>query len=105
MLDVSAFKHRRINYSKYFGEEKNRINGIENFWNQANRHLCRFNGIQTAPFLLFLKECEWRFNAPQPKITARYYRAVIFKYLFLGRLVGVEPTTSAATERRSATEL
>jgi hypothetical protein len=28
-----------------------------------------------------------------------------FNYLYLGRLVGVEPTTSAATERRSATEL
>jgi len=43
-LDVSEFKHLRINHSKKFAEEKNHINGIENFWNQAKRHLRRFNG-------------------------------------------------------------
>jgi transposase len=43
------------------------INGIENFWNQAKRHLRRFNGIPAAHFPLFLKECEWRFNTPQAK--------------------------------------
>jgi len=67
VLDVSAFKHSRINHSKCFGEERNHINGIENFWNQAKRHLRRFNGIQASHFPLFLKECEWRFNNPQPK--------------------------------------
>ena len=41
-----------------------RINGIENFWNQAKRHLRRFNGIPKAHFPLYLKECEWRFNNP-----------------------------------------
>jgi len=67
VLDVSDFKHQRINHSKRFGEEKNHINGIENFWNQAKRHMRRFNGIQTTHFPLFLKECEWRFNTPQAK--------------------------------------
>ena len=38
-----------------------RINGIENFWNQAKRHLRRFNGVPKQSHL-FLKECEWRFN-------------------------------------------
>ena len=33
-LDVSEFKHLRINHSKKFAQEKNHINGIENFWNQ-----------------------------------------------------------------------
>ncbi|MBK2345311.1 transposase, partial [Francisella tularensis subsp. novicida] len=40
----------------------NHINGIENFWNQAKRHLRKFNGIPREHFHLFLKECEWRFN-------------------------------------------
>jgi len=39
VLDVSAFKHCRINHSELFADRKNHINGIENFWNQAKRHL------------------------------------------------------------------
>ena len=66
-LDVSAFRHSRINHSKLFSDQKNHINGIENFWNQAKRHLRRFNGVPATHFPLFLKECEWRFNTPQPK--------------------------------------
>ncbi|MDR3232914.1 MAG: transposase, partial [Planctomycetaceae bacterium] len=61
------FKHRRINHSKDFAEGKNHINGIENFWNQAKRHLRRFNGIPKNKFHLFLKECEFRFNYGPPK--------------------------------------
>ena len=30
-LDVSEFKHYRINYSKLFAQKQNHINGIENF--------------------------------------------------------------------------
>jgi transposase len=66
-LDVAGFRHRRINHSKRFGKGKNHINGIENFWNQAKRHLRKFNGVPQAHFPLFLKECEWRFNTPNPK--------------------------------------
>jgi transposase len=61
-LDVSEFHHRRINHSELFAESQNHINGIENFWNQAKRHLRRFNGIKPENFHWFLKECEWRFN-------------------------------------------
>ena len=61
-LDVSDFHHRRINHSKLFADRQNHINGIENFWNQAKRHLRRFNGIKPVNFYWFLKECEWRFN-------------------------------------------
>ena len=61
-LDVSAFHHHRINHSELFAERGNHINGIENFWNQAKRHLRRFNGIKPENFYWFLKECEWRFN-------------------------------------------
>lgn len=61
-LDVSAFHHMRINHSKLFADRQNHINGIENFWNQAKRHLRKFNGIKEDHFYWFLKECEWRFN-------------------------------------------
>jgi len=66
-LDVSEFKHCRINHSKLFSEKNNHINGIENFWNQAKRHMRKFNGVPKKNFRLFLKECEWRFNFPSPK--------------------------------------
>ena len=67
VLDVSEFKHYRINHSQLFADKKNHINGIENFWNQAKRHLRKFNGVPRQNFGLFLKECEWRFNNPNPQ--------------------------------------
>ncbi len=70
-LDVSEFKHYRINHSKLFANKHNHINGIENFWNQAKRHLRKFNGIPREHFHLFLKECEWRFNNSNPKIQQK----------------------------------
>ena len=66
-LDVSEFKHYRINHSKLFANKHNHINGIENFWNQAKRHMRKFNGVPREHFNLFLKECEWRFNKGSPK--------------------------------------
>jgi len=66
-LDVSDFHHQRINHSKLFANKQNHINGIENFWNQAKRHLRRFNGIKSDNFYWFLKECEWRFNGGNHK--------------------------------------
>ena len=67
VLDVSDFHHVRVNHSKLFAEGRNHINGIENFWNQAKRHLRKFNGVPKEHFGLYLKECEWRFNTPDPK--------------------------------------
>ena len=68
VLDVSEFHHRRVNHSKTFVSKRgHHINGIENFWNQAKRHLRRFNGIQKDSFYWFLKECEWRFNGGSHK--------------------------------------
>lgn len=65
-LDVSEFKHYRINHSHLFAQKQNHINGIENFWNQAKRHMRKFNGVPRQHFNLFLKECEWRFNIGSP---------------------------------------
>lgn len=62
VLDVSEFYHVRVNHSELFADDANHINGIENFWNQAKRHLRRYNGIPQQHFRLFIKECEWRFN-------------------------------------------
>ena len=76
VLDVSEFKHYRINHSHLFAKQKNHINGIENFWNQAKRVLRKYNGIPRKNFFLFLKECEFRFNhgspAEQIKILRRW---------------------------------
>jgi transposase len=70
-LDVSDFHHRRINHSQLFAAGRNHINGIENFWNQAKRHMRKFNGIKKDNFYWFLKECEWRFNGGNHKILLK----------------------------------
>ena len=62
-LNVEGYHHVRVNHSETFAASKrNHINGIENFWNQAKRHLRKFNGIPKETFPLYLEECEWRFN-------------------------------------------
>ena len=73
VLDVSDFHHVRVNHSYLFAEGRNHINGIENFWNQAKRHLRRFNGIPREHFGLFLKECEWRFNNSDPRTQLKQF--------------------------------
>ena len=68
ILDVSGFRHRRVDHSKTFVSKRgHHINGIENFWNQAKRVLRKYNGIPRKHFYLFLKECEFRFNYGTPK--------------------------------------
>ena len=63
-LSAEGYHHVRINHDTALAEPSGRhINGIENFWNQAKRHMRRFNGVPKESFYLFLKECEWRFNA------------------------------------------
>ena len=80
-LDVSDFRHYRINHSELFADRHNHINGIENFWNQAKRHLRRFNGIPKEHFSLFLKECEWRFNNSDPKEQLKQIKQLVRKCL------------------------
>jgi transposase len=81
VLDVSGFKHYRINHSKLFADRHNHINGIENFWNQAKRHMRKFNGIPRQNFGLFLKECEWRFNNPNPQSQLKQLKQWVDKNL------------------------
>ena len=77
VLDVSDFKHLRINHTQLFADKRNHINGIENFWNQAKRHLRKFNGVPKEHFPLSLKECEWRFNNPKPQDKLRYMKQLV----------------------------
>jgi len=58
----------------------NHINGIENFWNQAKRHMRKFNGVSKEHFYYFLKECEWRFNNPSPKDQLALLKQWVRKY-------------------------
>jgi transposase len=81
VLDVSDFKHYRINHSKLFSDKKNHINGIENFWNQAKRHMRKFNGVPKETFGLFLKECAWRFNNPDPQSQLKQLKLWVLAYL------------------------
>jgi len=81
VLDVSDFHHYRINHTQLFADRENHINGIENFWNQAKRHLRKFNGIPKAHFHLFLKECEWRFKNPSPKTQLQQLKQWVRAYL------------------------
>ena len=80
-LDVTDFHHMRINHSKLFADRENHINGIENFWNQAKRHLRRYNGIPRQNFHLFIKECEWRFNYGPPDRLLKTLRAWLKPYV------------------------
>jgi transposase len=79
-LDVSEFTHFRINHSKQFVDKHNHINGIENFWNQAKRHMRKYNGITKQNFELFLKECEWRFNEGSPKELLKDLKSTLKQY-------------------------
>jgi transposase len=76
VLDVSDFKHFRINHSKLFADKANYFNGIESFWSQAKRHMRKFNGVPKEHFGLFLKECEWRFNNSDPVSSIKAIKTV-----------------------------
>ena len=81
VLDVSTFRHYRINHKKHFAQGRNHINGIENFWSQAKRRMRKFNGIPKGPFSLYRKECEWRFNNPRFTNQFRLLRRYVKRYM------------------------
>ena len=69
MLDVSEFKHKRVDHSQELVDQQDKgkqINRIETFWNQAKRLLRKYNGIPKQHFHLF-KECGFRFNYGSPR--------------------------------------
>lgn len=67
LLDVRS--HRRVRRRRREGSPALRahIGGIANFQGQVRRNLRRYNGVPSHHLLLFLKECEWRFNYGSPR--------------------------------------
>ena len=79
--DVSAFMHFWINHWELFADKQNHINGIENFWNKAKRHMRKFNGVPKAQFGLYLKECGLRFNNSDPSDQLSQIKQWVNHYL------------------------
>ena len=62
-LQEGAKAHYRVKHSKNeFANERNHINGIENFWGFAKLTLAKFRVIKKENFILHLKETEFRYN-------------------------------------------
>ena len=70
-LDVAELRHQRVPRRAHYVRGRANPSSTENFWNQAKRHLRRYNGVPRQHFHLFLKECEWRFNYGPPKQLLR----------------------------------
>ena len=76
-LSVEGYRHARVNHEEEYADGARHINGIENFWNQAKRHLRKFNGIPRGSFHLFLQECVWRFNTGSPEEQLKSLRKLL----------------------------
>lgn len=66
-LGLLGLRHRQVDHSDRFAPGPEHMNGMENFWNQARRHLRKYNGVPRHHLHLYLKECEWRFNYGSPR--------------------------------------
>ncbi len=53
--ETAHFRSSTFPLTLPFAEHGNHINGIENFWNQAKRHMRKFNGVPKVQFGLYLK--------------------------------------------------
>lgn len=59
---LSDLQYECTSCSNLINARKNHLIGIENFWNQARRHMQKYNGVRLDNFYWFLKEYEWRYN-------------------------------------------
>jgi hypothetical protein len=80
-LDENKIKHYLINHTELLAGKQNNINGIENFWKQAKRHLRKLNGIPREQFHLYLEESEWRFNHSDSKLQLKLLKQWVKLYL------------------------
>ena len=77
-LIVNGYDHYRVFHSEdEFARGKCHVNGIESFWSYAKRRLAKFNGIASTRFVLYLKECEFRFNNPPEDLLAILCKKVL----------------------------
>jgi transposase len=81
VLDVSDFKHFRINHPELFSGVHTHNSGTERFWSQEERHMRKFKGIPKAQLGLYLKECEWRFNNSDPSVQLSLIWQWVKRYL------------------------
>jgi transposase len=62
-LILNGYDHYRVYHShNEFARGKCHVNGIESFWSYCKRRLSKFNGMNSEKFILYLKECEFRWN-------------------------------------------
>ena len=66
IFDVKAMYEHRTIYPRDKGGRHYKIATLESFWAFTKRHLNRFNGVKADHLYVFLKECEWRYNNPEP---------------------------------------
>ena len=78
-LPEYGYHHATICHAQNFAVGNIHVNGIENFWSQAKRHMRRFNGIPPQAFPLFLAECVWRFNNPSPRRQVMQVQHLMFR--------------------------
>ena len=77
-LIINGYDHYRVFHSENeFARGKCHINGIESFWSYAKRRLAKFNGIASSRFVLYLKECEFRFNNGEKDLFAILCKEVL----------------------------
>ena len=53
VLVVADPHHLRVKHWELFADKRNHIKGVEHSWNQAKRHMRKFNGVPRAHFGLF----------------------------------------------------
>ena len=69
LVDVWYEKHYRVHHwENEFARWKQHINWIESFWSFTKRRLRKHNWVAHSKFEIYLKECEFRFNARQNNI-------------------------------------
>ena len=62
-LILDGYDHYRVFHSENeFARGKCYVNEIENFRSFAKRRLAKYNGCDSDKFVLYLMECEWRYN-------------------------------------------
>ena len=78
-LILNGHDHYRVFHSENeFARGKCHVNGIESFWSFAKRRLAKFNGIASSKFVLYLKECEFRFNNSDKDLLNFIWKEVLF---------------------------
>lgn len=81
IVDVKDFHEHRTRYPHDEGSKHYKIADFESFWSHAKRHMERFNGVRQEHLHVFLKECEWRYNYPEPLDQYNLLKKWVKKYM------------------------